>query len=202
MADYSKNWGMHNIKKIIQPLFPIQREQQNLFWVRNRSPHAVELVMTILIFKKKKFSTTFWKPEEASHYPFKGLEYNLIHGCLMCFEVLLSYMSQQLFPLTLSEDRLSHTQNPWQSYDTNPTIILLSGALFHREKNPERPQLPHRILLPRGPRGHNSSHSHNRLHWGIRQELLHMGMCLQEDDSVSQKFKEQEKCTMLKGLIS
>lgn len=70
------------------------------------------------------------------------------------------------------------------------TVTPLPSALLpQRNKNLERPQHPHQILLPWGPRRHDASHSHNRFHWGITQQLPHMRMCLQGDPNVSQKFK-------------
>lgn len=65
---------------------------------------------------------------------FKRLEYNSSCGFLRHFEILPSYMSQWVFLLTLSEDGLSHTQKPWQSYDKPHQDPSIQCSFPHRIK--------------------------------------------------------------------
>lgn len=166
----------------------------------NRSPHAVEREMTVFISKQKKFPAHFegWE-KPALPLPRAGIQFNLWVP-VICFEIL---------PLCDTALISHHTTWGWAVTQPEPMAMLwhhnptIQGCFLQGMKAQRAPPAhPHRILLPQGPRGHCPSHSHHRLHGGVGQQLLHVGMCLQGEDRASQKFKEQHKGTVAKHLNS
>lgn len=166
MDNYSKSWGMQNIRNYWTSIFYTVRTAKSILCEKEGRTYC-GTCDTISIFKKK-FSTTLWNPEKAGHYPSKGLGYSpLICGCLqwaLRFSQVICH-SSYFTPCCL---RLGcHTTGAHGSGHKSHHNAIIQCS-FSEGIKPLRDDC-YWILLPWGSGGHDSSHSQKRLHWGLGQ---------------------------------
>lgn len=82
----------------------------------------------------------------AEHFQKAGIQFK----CLRHLEIVPSYMSQWVFHLTLSEDGLSHTQKPQQSYDKTHHDPTTQSSFPQGIKPPRDPNILTGFSCPGG----------------------------------------------------
>lgn len=152
--------------KNIQPLFSIQWEQQNLFWVRNRSHILWNLWWQYLFARKESFLPHFETLKKLVIILAKG--WNTVY---FVYAWNVPWGSPKLHIIAVISP---HVVWGWSVPQPDPMAVLWHKShhnttiqcSFSEGIKPLRDH-PHWILLPWGSGGRDTNHSHKRLCWGL-----------------------------------